>query len=255
MRQGSTSPRVRNDAALEARMQGLFVRLRASHDQLTDAQDVHNATPYRCNRSGACCKVGLQLHVMECEYIARNLQATYKDDPEGMEAVVERLEHALTDEGWTWRESVGDHMCAFLEDGCTIYPFRPAVCRAYGVVLDVDEWCPRKRLETGEAFVFAQKETDRMMAGLYRVLDTYGRLFPKKDYTVYMPAGVLSFLLPPERLKALKARTPAKFWKRQRGYRTQFDPSYRKPKRLRTNVSFPFALPAVAAPAPQGPAR
>ena len=245
------------EAVQERRKADLFVRLKTVHDDLTNAQDAHNQTEYRCNRAGSCCKVGLQLHMMESFYIARNLQETYKDDPEGLEAVVERLEHAFEDEGYTWSESVGDHMCAFFEDGCTIYPFRPAVCRMYGVVLEVDEWCPRKRLPTGEAFVFAQKETDRLMAGFYRVLDTYGRMMPQMDYTMYMPAAVLGFLLPPARLKALKARTPKKFWRRQKGYRSNYQPSYRKKPATRSNVTFPFALPSApprdtgTAPTPQ----
>lgn len=233
------------DAALAARKQELFTLLEASYDDLTEVQDAHNATPYGCQRSGHCCRVGLQLHVMECENIARHLLATYGSDPDSLDAVVERLEYALQDKAWTWDESVGDHMCAFLEDGCTIYPFRPAVCRAYGVVLEVDEWCPRNRLQSGDAFVFAQKETDRMMARLYRTLDNYGRLWPKRDYTVYMPVGVLGFLVPPERLKALKAKTDKRFWRRHKGYRTQFEPSYRTRKALRTNVTFPFPLPKV----------
>ncbi|MEA3199551.1 MAG: putative zinc- or iron-chelating domain [Thermoplasmata archaeon] len=231
------------DVDLAARKAELFRLLEASYDDLTEVQDLHNKTPFGCQRSGHCCKVGLQLHVMECENIARHLLATYRDDPDGLEGVVDRLEHALADEAWTWGESVGDHMCAFFEDGCTIYPFRPAICRAYGVVLEVDEWCPRNRLQDGKAFVYAQKETDRMMAALYKTLDTYGRLWPKRDYTVYMPVGVLGFLLSPERLKALKAKTPPRFWKREKGYRTQYQPSYRKREPRRTNVKFPFPLP------------
>jgi len=82
-----------------------------------------------------------------------------------------------------------------------------------------------------------------MMAALYKTLDTYGRLWPKRDYTVYMPVGVLGFLLSPERLKALKAKTPPRFWKREKGYRTQYQPSYRKREARRTNVKFPFPLP------------
>ena len=234
------------EAFLARRKEELFVRLRQAHDALTDLQDVHNATPYRCDRSGNCCQVGLQLHMMEVEHVARNLLATYGDDPEALEPVIERLEHALTDDAWTWSESVGDHLCAFFEDGCTIYPFRPAVCRAYGVVLEVDEWCPRKRLPAGRPFVFAQKETDRMLADYYRTLDTYGRLFPERDYTVYMPAGVLSLLLPPDRLKALKARTPRKFWRREKGYRMQYEPSYRRGAGIRTNVKFDFPIPGLA---------
>jgi Fe-S-cluster containining protein len=244
LRRAPARGRVLPPAALAARRDALFAQLEASYADLTEVQDEHNATPYNCQRHGACCQVGLQLHVMECENVARHLLASYAGDPDGLEQVVERLEHALTDDAWTWGESVGDHMCAFYEDGCTIYPFRPGICRAYGVVVEVDEWCPRKRLPTGEPFVFAQKETDRMMARFHQTLDRYGRLHPERDYTVYMPVGVLGFLVPPERLRALKARTDKKFWRRHRGYRTQHEPSYRHPKALRTNVRFPFPIPS-----------
>ena len=233
------------EAFLARRKAELFTLLEASYDDLTEVQDEHNATPYGCQRSGHCCRVGLQLHVMECENVARHVLATYAGDPDGLEAVIDRLEHAFEDEEWTWDESVGSHMCAFFEDGCTIYPFRPAVCRAYGVVVEVDEWCPRKRLPTGAPFLYAQKETDRMMARLYRTLDTYGKLWPKRDYTVYMPAGVLGFIAPPERVKALKARTDKKFWRRHKGYRTQFEASYKHAVRARTNVKFPFPIPSM----------
>jgi len=232
------------EAFLARRDGELQTRLRAVHDTLTDLQDAHNATPYKCHRHGACCNVGLQLHYMECEYIAQNLKAAYKDDKRMQAAVVSRLEHAFDDEAWTWGSSVGDHLCAFFEDGCTIYPFRPSVCRMYGVTLEVDEWCPRKRMETtNEPYVFAQKETDRLSAEFYRTLDNYGRLHPERDYTVYMPRGVLEFLVTPARLAKLKARTAPKFWKRQKGYRTQYDASYTKKPSARTNVKFPFPIP------------
>jgi Fe-S-cluster containining protein len=232
------------DAFRERRKHELLASLRGVHDTLTELQDQHNATEYKCIRHGACCQVGLQLHYMECEYIARNLLAAAGGDQDVLEGWIERLEHAFTDEGYTWQQSVGDHQCAFYEDGCSIYPFRPSVCRMYGVTLEVDEWCPRKRLPvTGEPFVFAQKETDRLTADFYRALDNYGRLYPERDYTVYMPRGVLEFLVPKARIAALRKRTPAKFWKREKGYRTQYQASYRKSPAKRTNVRFPFPIP------------
>ena len=234
----------RSPEELVAGRKALVSRLGVVHDTLTELQDVHNATPYKCHRHGACCVVGLQLHYMECEYIADNLKASCAGDKKRLGAIVARLEHAFTDTAWTWSESVGEHTCAFFEDGCTIYPFRPSICRMYGVTVEVDEWCPRKRLPSGQPYVFAQKETDRLAAEFYRTLDAYGRLYPKLDYTVYMPRGVLEFLVSPARLAKLRAKTPAKFWKRQRGYRTQYTPSYAKREPRRTNVQFPFAIPA-----------
>jgi Fe-S-cluster containining protein len=176
---------------------------------------------------------------MECELIAEEL----KKEPRKLPARIERLKRAFTDPSWNWASSIGDHDCAFYDDGCTIYPSRPSICRMYGVVLEVDEWCPRERLADGRSFVYVQPDVDRMIALYYRTLDAYGRLHPERDYTVYMPAGVLSFLLPPAELSRLKAKTEKRFWKREKGYRTQFKPSYRRGEGLRTNVRFPFAIP------------
>ena len=220
-----------------------MVNLREVHDALTDMQDDHNETEYKCVRAGNCCKVGLQLHLAECEYIAENLRQMAGNDPALLEPFIERLEHAFEDEAWTWGESVGDQMCAFFEDGCTVYPFRPGVCRMYGVMLDIDEWCPRKRLASGEPFTYGQVESDALIARFYKILDDYGEDFPHLDYTVYMPHGVLFFLVPAARLEALKARTAKRFWKRQTGYRTQYEASYDRDKPLRTNVKFDFAIP------------
>ena len=224
----------------DARKRELMTQLKEAHDLLTDYQDRHNKTPYGCMRSGACCQVGLQLHMMECEHIADGLRASRS--PAELRAVVRKLEGAFEDEEWNWASSIGDDMCAFYKDGCTIYPFRPSICRMYGVVIEVDDFCPRERLSDGRSFVYVQKDVDRMVALYYRTLDAYGRLFPHYDHTVYMPAGVLHFLAP-ERAAALKARTPKKFWKREKGYRAQFQPSYRRGQSVQTNVKFPFAIP------------
>lgn len=230
-------------AFLARRRQELFVDLKEVHDLLTDYQDEHNAGQFGCQRSGKCCQVGLQLHMMECDYIADHILGMADGDADQLEDWVDRLKNAFEDKAWTWKESIGDHWCAFFEDGCSIYPFRPSVCRMYGVVLEVDDHCPRTRLANGDSYVYVQKDVDRLIAKYYHALDVYGRLHPKRDYTVYMPAGVLTFLMPADELKAFKAKTDKKFWRRQKGYRTQFVPSYKQKKALQTNVSFPFAVP------------
>lgn len=222
----------------------LFAQLRQVHDLLTDYQDKHNQTKYGCQRSGHCCQVGLQLPLMECEHVAEFLRDEAKGDPKKLRARIDALKLAFTDPTWNWASSIGDRYCAFYDEGCTIYPKRPSICRMYGVVLEVDEWCPRERLSNGRSFVYIQPDVDRMVKLYYKTLDEYGRLYPKLDYTVFLAAGVLSFLLSPDELKALKASTPKKFWKRERGYRTQFKASPRRGESLRTNVKFPFAIPA-----------
>lgn len=217
----------------------LFERLRASYATLQAVQKIHDKTPYNCQQHGACCQVGLQIPVVECKHIADQLVAACEGDKRKLARWIKRLEASFEDKTWTWASSVGEKMCAFYDKGCTIYPFRPAVCRAYGVVIGVDEFCPRKRLPSGEPYSFVQPEMDRMMASYNLVVDSYGRRHRDRDWTVYMPAGVLSFLLSPERLAALKARTDKRFWRRYKGYRTQFEPSYRTKPSLRTNVRFP----------------
>lgn len=225
-----------------ARKEELFAKLRGTYDLLQRYQEEHGKTGYGCVRSGGCCQVGLQLHMMECEHIAQHVLETTKGDPGKLKAHVRRLKRALKDEAYTWSGSIGDQMCAFYDEGCTIYPIRPAICRMYGVVLEADDFCPRERL-AGRSFVYVQPDIDRMVMDYYRTLDAYGRLYPEKDYTVYMPMGVLSFLLTPGEMRKLRKATPRKFLTREKGYRTQFRPSYRRGASLQTNVKVAWAIP------------
>ena len=88
------------------------------------------------------------------------------------------------------------------------------------------------------------EKTPAAQPGLFAaVRDAVRGAHPQYDYTVFMPRGVLEFLVTPARLAKLKARTEPKFWKRQKGYRTQYDPSYRKREARRTNVKFAFPIP------------
>lgn len=229
--------------AREARKEELFVRLRTTYDLLQKVQEHHHTTGYGCVRSGNCCQVGLQLHMMECEHIARHLVETTKGEPEKLKAHVRRLKRAMNDPEWNWDSSIGEQMCALYDEGCTIYPVRPAICRMYGVVIEADDFCPRERL-AGKSFVYVQRNVDDLVVDYYKTLDTYGRMYPDRDFTVYMPRGVLSFLLSEADMAKLKAKTPRKFWKREKGYRAQFRPSYRRGESLQTNVKFPFKIPA-----------
>ena len=228
----------------------LFAELAEVHSTLQAIQARHEETPHRCLRSGACCQVGLQLPLMECENIADRLRATRT--PAELRAVIRDLKRAFTDDEWNWASSIGDHMCAFYKDGtgCTVYAFRPSVCRMFGPILEPDDFCPRERLSNGRGYVFVQPEVDGVVARYYRVLDVYGRKHRKLDKTVYMPAGVLSFLLSPEELQALRAKTDKKYWRRETGYRTSFKPSYREGQGRQTNVKLSFALPSASSKKP-----
>lgn len=224
----------------EARTEELFAKLRNTYDLLQKYQEEHHKTGYGCMRSGNCCQVGLQLHMMECDHLARHLKATLDED--ALKKQIAKLKRALKDEAYNWNSSIGDQLCALYTEGCTVYPVRPAICRMYGVIIEADDFCPRERLD-GRSFVYVQRDVDHLVTDYYKTLDTYGRMYPERDYTVYMPVGVLSFLLPEKEMAKLKAATPRKFWKREKGYRTQFRPSYRRGASLQTNVKFPFAIP------------
>lgn len=223
---------------MDPRTEPLFATLRETYDLLQKYQEEHHKTGYGCVRSGNCCQVGLQLHMMECENVARFIEA----EGEAKKRLrIRALKKALKDPEWNWGSSIGEQMCAFYDEGCTIYPIRPAICRMYGVVLEADDFCPRERL-AGRSFVYVQKDVDHLVRRYYAALDAYGRIHKERDYTVYMPVGVLSFLLPKEEMTRLRARTAPKFWKREKGYRTEFRASYRRGASLQTNVKFPFAI-------------
>ncbi len=215
---------------VEVTRERLFKRLNAFYDDFTKWHELYDDTRYRCLRSGNCCQVGLELHYMECENIARNLELRFKESPGMRERVIASLEQAFTDPDWEPDDITGALHCAFFDAGCSIYAFRPAVCRMYGVVLDVDDYCPRERLASGEPLLFTNEDIDRLIARFYRALDEYGKLQPDRDYTVFMPRGVLEFLLDPKEFEALRKRTPKRFWQRADGYRTQFRKSARMPE-------------------------
>ncbi len=214
--------------ALAARKDRVLGRLTRVHEKLSAFQDAHNATRYGCLRAGQCCRVGLVLHTAEIEHVHRGLERRFVDDPAARGRVIAALEHALSDRAWTMGEGIGDLMCAFYADGCTIYPFRPAVCRMYGVVLELNDDCPRRRLASGREFVWIDPAADRAVRELYRAVDDYGALFPRADCSRYLAAGLLMFMLPQEEVAAIRARTPAKFWRTLHGYRGQFVPSRQK---------------------------
>ncbi len=207
---------------LEVKRERLFTRLNAFYADFTQWHELHDDTRFRCMRSGNCCKVGLEVHYLECENIARSLETRFEADPAARAKVVASLKDAFTDADWSPSNIIGSNHCAFYEQGCTVYGYRPAVCRMYGVVMDIDDTCPRERLATGEPLLFGSDEIDKLVSRFYRTVDAYGKLHPERDYTVFMPRGVLEFLIPADEVAQLKATTPAKFWRRYEGYRTQF---------------------------------
>lgn len=206
----------------------LLSRLDVVYDQLQSLNSRHQATGFGCRMSGVCCKVGLELHGLEIERLARGLEAQFAEDPARRGRVLARLVASMHDDAWNATTAQGDMMCALFENGCTVYGFRPLVCRMFGVVLEADKTCPRQRAASGRPLIFAGKDVDALVREYYLLLDTYGRRFPSKDWTQYMPAALLTRWLPAAELARLKRDTPAKLWRRSRGYRTQYVPSYRR---------------------------
>ncbi|HVL49669.1 MAG TPA: hypothetical protein VM889_14025 [Candidatus Thermoplasmatota archaeon] len=206
----------------------LFARLDGVYDRLQALNAAHQGSGFGCRMSGNCCKVGLELHIMETERIVRGLEEQFAKDPGRRERVVARLVEACHDANWKEDTSQGDLMCALFDKGCTVYGFRPFVCRMYGVIIEPDDVCPRRKMASGKPLFYIGKDVDALVREYYRVIDAFGRRYPRKDWTMYMPAAALTYLLPPAEVRKVRRTSPPKLWKRSRGYRTQFAPSHRR---------------------------
>tara|TARA_Y100001947_G_C10252553_1_gene266512 strand:- start:55 stop:633 length:579 start_codon:yes stop_codon:yes gene_type:complete len=146
---------------------------------------------------------------------------------EWMNATVDRLVDAMFDEDWADDGST-TRFCAFYDNGCTIYGYRPMVCRAYGTVTHVDKFCPRERNEHDHIDYFSGPPIEEAVQTFQSLMQKYAEGKEKEgnyDMVVYMPLGVLSFLLPDEQLGELYQKTDPKFWMSAEGwfnYRVHF---------------------------------
>jgi hypothetical protein len=100
------------------------------------------------------------------------------------------------------------------------------VCRTFGTISTVDDYCPRIRNANGSIDYFTGDTVRKVIMQFQDLLKEYTN---GKDLgynmTVYMPLGVLSFMLEPEELIELEKTTDSKFWKGVEGwfnYRVQF---------------------------------
>lgn len=241
---------------LDARKARIFERLTAIYDELAQYSRIQQNTSYGCRQSGRCCKVGLELHWAECEWIARHLADEFARDPRARPRRVRALSHALTDEAWRAADGYGEQWCAFFREGCSVYAFRPAVCRMYGPLLAVDDECPRERM-VGRPHVYYGPDVDDLVQRMNRVFDDYGKL-TGRDRSIYMPSGVLTFLLPKVDLRELRRRTHSRFWRTSHGYRTQFVPErtrIRQTRELEATARAAGAPLIPILPRPQAPAH
>jgi Fe-S-cluster containining protein len=203
-----------------------------NHIRMIEAQQ--NRTEYKCLGSGKCCKIGLTIPLAECANIAFNLRQQYylyledKGEEyanEWMQSVVDSLKERMYDETWKMGGESERH-CAFYKGGCTIYGYRPMVCRTFGTITTVDDYCPRARNAYGSIDYFSGTPIQNIVKNFQDLLKEYAQgKDPGYDMTLYMPLGVLSFLLSTEELQELQKNTDPKFWMAIDGwfnYRVQY---------------------------------
>jgi hypothetical protein len=106
------------------------------------------------------------------------------------------------------------------------------VCRAFGTVTHVDDFCPRERNEYGHIDYFSGPPIEEAVKAFQDLMKKYSVGKDKDgnyDMVIYMPLGVLSFLLPDEQLAELYIKTDSKFWMSAEGwfnYRVHFTKLY-----------------------------
>jgi Fe-S-cluster containining protein len=148
-----------------------------------------------------------------------------------MSDIVEKLLTRMYDESWN-EDGETTEFCAFYDNGCTIYPFRPMVCRTVGTISYVDDFCPRERNEGGNIDFFSGEPVREAIRAFQDLMMEYAagkETDQNYDMVVYMPLGILAFLLENDQINELYLQTDPKFWQGADGwfnYRTYFTKRY-----------------------------
>ena len=207
-----------------------FNRLDMAYNKIRVFQAKHNETEFGCINSGKCCRVGLKIHLTECAYIAFRMRQEYylRMENEGQESAdtwmtarVDALIDRMYDKSWESDQQSTDLQCAFWDNGCTIYGYRPFVCRAYGTITEVDDFCPRKRNGYGTIEHFAGESVEGAVQEFQLILKRYSEDNGESedyDVVVYMPLGVLSFLLEDVQMHELYEQTNEQMWLGDKGW-------------------------------------
>ena len=144
---------------------------------------------------------------------------------EWFEGIKNSLIDAMYDKTWQ-HGGESERLCSFYKNGCTIYGFRPMVCRTFGTITSVDNYCPRIRNANGEIDHFAGEPVQKVIKQFQDLLAEYATdKHENYDMTLYMPLGVLSFILESDELEKLAKDTDPKFWVGTSGwfnYRVQY---------------------------------
>ena len=198
-----------------------FAKLDMVYNQVRMLEAQQNETEYKCLGSGKCCTIGLTIHMGECANIAFRLRQEYylyledkgrEFADEWMDGVIESLKEAMFDETWQIGGET-ERKCAFWKGGCTIYGYRPMICRTVGTITTVDDFCPRLRNANGSVDYYTGPAVKKIVQSFQDLLKEYAAGKDEGyDMVVYMPLGVLSFLLTAEELKELERVTDKKFW-------------------------------------------
>lgn len=198
-----------------------FANLDMIYNQIRVLEAKQNQTKYKCLGSGGCCRIGLTIPMVECANIAFSIRQEYylKLEDKGEEVadawiagVISDLKNAMHDDTWKAGGETERH-CAFYKGGCTIYGYRPLVCRSFGTITTVDDYCPRIRNENGAIDHYGGPAVKKVIEDYQMLLKQYAADKDQNyNLTVYMPLGVLSFLLDDQELVELRETTDDKFW-------------------------------------------
>lgn len=209
----------------------IFSELELINNQLRVLQIKNNNTETRCLASGSCCQIGLVIPMAECARIAYQIILNYyqemesfgeKSAEEFLDNIIFNLIDAFDNPKWGHGDNftVGK-WCAFYDNGCTIYNFRPMVCRAFGTISDVDDYCPRKRLKNGGIVYFRGSGIKKIVNNYLETVKKWADLHPDQNHVIFMPLGILKFLLDDKAMRELAERTDQKFWLSQEIYKLQ----------------------------------
>lgn len=215
-----------DDRALLSHLDDVYAVMRRVQG---DHNNSESTKEYRCIGGGNCCKVGLVIPLMECHNIAKELRKEFWQEYESngskfaniwWEATINLLKDAFNDDDWRIDNEVTSKHCAFFSDkvGCTIYDYRPLICRAYGTITPVEPSCPRNRTDDGNVIIFLSNETDRIITRFETVLEQYNKMHTEEALSVFMPLGVLKYLLPEKEFTEFLITIDKKYLQAHSGY-------------------------------------
>lgn len=198
-----------------------FAELDLIYDEIRLLEAKQNQSVHKCLGSGSCCRIGLVLPLIECAHIAFRIHKQHRliTESSGIETankwisdVIDALKSALYDD--SWREGgISDKHCSFYKNGCTIYEYRPMICRSFGTITEVSDSCPRIRNSYGSINVYSGTKVENLIKNFQHLMNRFAnRSNEKADGVTYMPIGVLRFFLDEEEMNRLKETTDSKFW-------------------------------------------